>query len=182
MLDSCRRTDTVLQLSLRRCRERNSRWKQDHIVINKCETIIIHFLPIYENSLRDSLAFMVKYREHTSDINFIPGLKPPAPFYGRAALFPPQRMTKHMHANVMILFLKWHTHAWCNLIHAGASAVCHITPLHFLLSGTNPAGFFEGGSVSGVDIGGGANPNIVSLKQGVWRAQPSRSYGVFNLF
>ena len=70
MLDSCRRTDTVLQLSLRRCRERNGCWKQDHIVINKCETIIIHFLPIYENSL----AFLVKYREHISDINFIPGL------------------------------------------------------------------------------------------------------------
>ena len=53
-------------------------------------------------------------------------------------------MTKH--ANVMILFLKWHTHAWCNLIHAGASAVCHITPLHFLLSGADdPAGFLKGG-------------------------------------
>ena len=33
-------------------------------------------------------------------------------------------------------------------------------------------GFSEGGSESGVDIEGGANPSIVSLKQGVWGAQP----------
>ena len=39
----------------------------------------------------------------------------------------------------------------------------------------------KGGSESGVDIEGGANPSIVSLKQGVWGAQPPRSYGVFNL-
>ena len=38
----------------------------------------------------------------------------------------------------------------------------------------------KGGSESGVDIEGGANPSIVSLKQGVWGAQPPRSYGVFN--
>ena len=42
-------------------------------------------------------------------------------------------------------------------------------------------GFSEGGSESGVDIGSGANPNIVSLKQGVWGAQLPRSYEVFNL-
>ena len=40
--------------------------------------------------------------------------------------------------------------------------------------------FLKGGSESGVDIEGGANPSIVSLKQGVWGAQPPRSYGVFN--
>ena len=40
--------------------------------------------------------------------------------------------------------------------------------------------FLKGGSESGVDIEGGANPSIVSLKQGVWEAQPPRSYGVFN--
>ena len=40
--------------------------------------------------------------------------------------------------------------------------------------------FLKGGSESGVDIEGGANCSIVSLKQGVWRAQPPRSYGVFN--
>ena len=40
--------------------------------------------------------------------------------------------------------------------------------------------FLNGGSESGVDIEGGANPSIVSLKQGVWGAQPPRSYGVFN--
>ena len=45
--------------------------------------------------------------------------------------------------------------------------------------GADP-GFSEGGSESGVDIEGGANPSIVSLKQGVWGAQPPRSYGVFN--
>ena len=44
-------------------------------------------------------------------------------------------------------------------------------------TGADP-GFFEGGSESGVDIEGGANPSIVSLKQGVWGAH--RSYGVFN--
>ena len=27
---------------------------------------------------------------------------------------------------------------------------------------------------------GGGNPSVVSLKQGVWGAQPPRSYGVFN--
>ena len=36
--------------------------------------------------------------------------------------------------------------------------------------------FLKGGSESGVDIEGGANPSIVSLKQGVWGAQPPRSY------
>ena len=48
-------------------------------------------------------------------------------------------------------------------------------------AGADP-GFSEGGggSESGVDIEGGANPSIVSLKQGVWGAQPPRSYGVFN--
>ena len=46
-------------------------------------------------------------------------------------------------------------------------------------SGADP-GFSEGGSESGVDIEGGAKPSIVSLKQGVWGAQPPRSYGVFN--
>ena len=40
--------------------------------------------------------------------------------------------------------------------------------------------FLKGGSESGVDIEGGANRSIVSLKQGVWGAQPPRSYGVFN--
>ena len=40
--------------------------------------------------------------------------------------------------------------------------------------------FLKGGSESGVDIEGGANPSIVSLKQGVWGAVPPRSYGVFN--
>ena len=40
--------------------------------------------------------------------------------------------------------------------------------------------FLKGGSESGVDIEGGANPSIVSLKQGVWGAQLPRSYGVFN--
>ena len=30
--------------------------------------------------------------------------------------------------------------------------------------------FLKGGSESGVDIEGGANPSIVSLKQGVWGA------------
>ena len=40
--------------------------------------------------------------------------------------------------------------------------------------------FLKGGSKSGVDIEGGANCSIVSLKQGVWGAQPPRSYGVFN--
>ena len=40
--------------------------------------------------------------------------------------------------------------------------------------------FLKGGSESGVDIDGGANPSIVSLKQGVWGARPPRSYGVFN--
>ena len=40
--------------------------------------------------------------------------------------------------------------------------------------------FLKGGSESGVDIEGGTNPSIVSLKQGVWGAQPPRSYGVFN--
>ena len=40
--------------------------------------------------------------------------------------------------------------------------------------------FLKGGSESGVDIEGGANPSIVSLKQGVRGAQPPRSYGVFN--
>ena len=29
-------------------------------------------------------------------------------------------------------------------------------------------GFSEGGSESGVDIEGGANPSIVSVKQGAW--------------
>ena len=38
--------------------------------------------------------------------------------------------------------------------------------------------FLKGGSESGVDIEGGANPSIVSLKQGVWGAAPPRSYGV----
>ena len=38
--------------------------------------------------------------------------------------------------------------------------------------------FLKGGSESGVDIEGGANRSIVSLKQGVWGAH--RSYGVFN--
>ena len=47
------------------------------------------------------------------------------------------------------------------------------------ITGADP-GFSEGGSESGVDIEGGANPSIVSLKQGVWGAQPPRSYGVFN--
>ena len=47
------------------------------------------------------------------------------------------------------------------------------------IPGADP-GFSEGGSESGVDIEGGANPSIVSLKQGVWGAQPLRSYGVFN--
>ena len=37
----------------------------------------------------------------------------------------------------------------------------------------------EGGSESGVDIEGGANRGIVSLKQGVWGYSP-RSYGVFH--
>ena len=36
--------------------------------------------------------------------------------------------------------------------------------------------FLKGGSESGVDIEGGANPSIVFLKQGVWGAQPPRSY------
>ena len=40
--------------------------------------------------------------------------------------------------------------------------------------------FLKGGSESGVDIEGGANRSIVSLKQGVWGAAPPRSYGVFN--
>ena len=40
--------------------------------------------------------------------------------------------------------------------------------------------FLKGGSESVVDIEDGANPSIVSLKQGVWGAQPPRSYGVFN--
>ena len=40
--------------------------------------------------------------------------------------------------------------------------------------------FLKGGSESGVDIEGGANRSIVSLKQGVWGVQPPRSYGVFN--
>ena len=40
--------------------------------------------------------------------------------------------------------------------------------------------FLKGGSESGVDIESGANRSIVSLKQGVWGAQPPRSYGVFN--
>ena len=31
-----------------------------------------------------------------------------------------------------------------------------------------------------MDIEGGANRSIVSLKQGVWGAVPPRSYGVFN--
>ena len=49
-----------------------------------------------------------------------------------------------------------------------------------ICTGADP-GFSEGGgSESGVDIEGGANPSIVSLKQGVWGAQPPRSYGVFN--
>ena len=39
------------------------------------------------------------------------------------------------------------------------------------MAGVDP-GFSEGGSESGVDIEGGANPSIVSLKQGVWGAQP----------
>ena len=46
-------------------------------------------------------------------------------------------------------------------------------------SGVDP-GFSEGGSESGVDIEGGANPIIVSLKHAVWGAQPPRSYQVFN--
>ena len=40
--------------------------------------------------------------------------------------------------------------------------------------------FLKGRSESGVDIEGGANRSIVSLKQGVWGAVPPRSYGVFN--
>ena len=47
------------------------------------------------------------------------------------------------------------------------------------MAGADP-GFSEGGSESGVDIEGGANRSIASLKQGVWGAQPPRSYGVFN--
>ena len=42
-------------------------------------------------------------------------------------------------------------------------------------------GFSKGGSESGVDPKGGAKPRIVSLKQGVWEAQPPRNYaGAFN--
>ena len=39
--------------------------------------------------------------------------------------------------------------------------------------------FVKEGSESGVYIGGGANPSIVSLKQGVWGAQLPRGYWVF---
>ena len=36
--------------------------------------------------------------------------------------------------------------------------------------------FLKGGSESGVDIEGGANPSIVSLKQGVWA--PQKLWGI----
>ena len=37
--------------------------------------------------------------------------------------------------------------------------------------------FLKGGSESGVDIEGGANPSIVSLKQGVWGRSPPEAMG-----
>ena len=45
-------------------------------------------------------------------------------------------------------------------------------------AGANPE-FCEGGSESVVDLEGGANPSIVSLKQGVWGNSP-RSHGIFD--
>ena len=39
--------------------------------------------------------------------------------------------------------------------------------------------FLKGGSESVVDLEGGANPSIVSLKQGVWGNSP-RSHGIFD--
>ena len=56
--------------------------------------------------------------------------------------------------------------------------ICISTFRNTLDSGVDP-GFSEGGSESGVHIGGGANPSIVSLKQGIWGAAPPRSYWVF---
>ena len=39
--------------------------------------------------------------------------------------------------------------------------------------------FLKGGSESGVDIEGGTNPSIVSLKQGVWGGTaPQKLWGI----
>ena len=42
--------------------------------------------------------------------------------------------------------------------------------------------FLKGGSESGVDIGGGANTNIISLKQGVWKYSPPEAMVYLILF
>ena len=41
--------------------------------------------------------------------------------------------------------------------------------------------FLKGGSESGVDIEGGANRSIVSLKQGVWGHSPPEAMGYLTL-
>ena len=51
--------------------------------------------------------------------------------------------------------------------------------LELVLAGADP-GFSEGGvRIRDESRMGGANPSIVSLKQGVWGAQPPRSNGLF---
>ena len=68
---------------------------------------------------------------------------------------------------------------WRYLIISLRPTSSNMDTLHYMPQGWIQD-FLKRGSESGVDIEGGANPSIESLKQGVWGAQPPRSYGVFN--
>ena len=63
--------------------------------------------------------------------------------------------------------------------------MCTLTQIHVCICGRKIQAhrqgriqdFLKGGSESGVDIEGGANPSIVSLKQGVWGRNPPEAMG-----
>ena len=66
-----------------------------------------------------------------------------------------------------------------SLIHHSSVGIKYTIWLHCETQG-RIQDFLKGGSESGVGLNGGNNPSVVSLKQGVWGAQPPRSYWVFD--